>query len=91
MAEFEIKLIELEAGSREYDFPIRAAWLCEALADLASDDFAMATVDGTLHVGRPPQWKLRPGKASLQVYYDHSRPLAEADRGPAVPSHCKAV
>lgn len=50
MAEFEIKVTELDAGSREYDFPIRAAWLAEALPDLAPEDHALATSDGALHV-----------------------------------------
>ena len=46
MAEFEIKLTELEAGSKEYALPIRAAWLREQLSDLASEDFPVATEDG---------------------------------------------
>lgn len=50
MAEFEIKLSELEAGAREYVLPIRAAWLSEQLADLASDDAPVASKDGTLEV-----------------------------------------
>ncbi len=50
MAEFEIKLSELEAGSREYSLPIRAAWLCEQFADLASDDTPVASSDGTLEI-----------------------------------------
>lgn len=48
MAEFEIKLSELDAGSREYALPIRAAWLCEQLSHLAGDDVPVASSDGTL-------------------------------------------
>lgn len=50
MSEFEIKIAELDAGSREYDFPIRAAWLAAELPDLAADDHPLATADGTLHL-----------------------------------------
>jgi uncharacterized protein len=50
VAEFEIKLTELEAGSREYVLPIRAAWLAEQLVDLAGEDFPAASEDGTLDV-----------------------------------------
>lgn len=50
MAEFEIKITELEGGSREYDFPIRAAWLCEQIPELAPEDHALADTDGSLHV-----------------------------------------
>lgn len=50
MAEFEIKLTELESGAREYDLPIRAAWLCEQLPDLAPEDHAVADRDGRLEV-----------------------------------------
>ena len=50
MAEFEIKVTELDAGSREYDFPIRAAWLAAELPDLAPEEHAVATRDGSLHV-----------------------------------------
>jgi uncharacterized protein len=49
MAEFEIKVTELEAGSREYDFPIRATWLATELPDLAPEDHVVATSDGALH------------------------------------------
>ncbi len=50
MAEFEIKIAELDAGSREYDFPIRAAWLIAELPDLPADQHALAETDGTLHI-----------------------------------------
>jgi uncharacterized protein len=50
VAEFEIKLSELESGSREYDLPIRAAWLCEQLSDLACEDVPVASNDGTLQL-----------------------------------------
>jgi uncharacterized protein len=50
MAEFEIKLTELESGAREYDLPIRAAWLCEQLPDLAPEDHPVADRDGRLEV-----------------------------------------
>lgn len=50
MAEFEIKVAELDAGPREYDFPIRASWLAENLADLAPEEHAAATKDGALHL-----------------------------------------
>jgi uncharacterized protein len=50
MAEFEIKVTELDAGSREYDFPIRAAWLAETMAALAPEEHAVADTDGALHV-----------------------------------------
>ena len=50
MAEFEIKLTELEAGSREYQLPIRAAWLCEQLSDLAGDELPVASNDGSLEI-----------------------------------------
>ena len=49
MAEFEIKVTELDAGSKEYDFPIRAAWLTAELPDLAPEGHAVATSDGALH------------------------------------------
>jgi len=49
VAEFEIKVTELDAGSREYDFPIRAAWLVEGLPELAADGAPVASADGTLH------------------------------------------
>jgi uncharacterized protein len=50
VAEFEIKVTELDAGSREYDFPIRAAWLAEGLPELAPEGRPIAEQDGTLHV-----------------------------------------
>ena len=50
MAEFEIKVTELEAGSREYDFPIRAAWLAEQLPVVAAEGHSVAPADGALHI-----------------------------------------
>lgn len=48
MAEFEIKISDLDAGAREYDLPIRAAWLIEQMPELASVDAPIATTDGRL-------------------------------------------
>ncbi len=38
MAEFEIKVHELEAGGKQYDFPITRVWLDSALSDLPAGD-----------------------------------------------------
>lgn len=81
MAEFEIKVAELDAGSREYDFPIRASWLADVIADLAPEDHAVATKDGTLHVVAEKSGGdyLVRGEADATLYVPCGRCLAPAE------------
>lgn len=52
MAEFEIKVTELEAGGKEYSFPLRSAWLAGELAALgeAAHGLSAPEKDGTVEV-----------------------------------------
>lgn len=81
MAEFEIKVAELDAGAREYDFPIRASWLVEGLSDLAPEDHAIATSDGTLHViaEKSAGDVLVRGEADATLYVPCGRCLSPAE------------
>lgn len=49
MAEFEIKVTELEAGGKDYAFPIRAAWLSDELAALgeAGEGLSAPSTEGS--------------------------------------------
>jgi uncharacterized protein len=48
MAEFTIKVQELEDGGKHYDFPVRRAWLTEILgADRSARDLAVRPDDGS--------------------------------------------
>jgi uncharacterized protein len=80
MAEFEIKVTELDAGSREYDFPIRAAWLVETMPEVPPDDHAVATSDGTLHIVADKSGAdvLVRGEAKATLYVPCGRCLAPA-------------
>lgn len=52
MAEFEIKVTELEAGGKEYSFPLRAAWLADQLTELGDAAYGLRPPekDGSLEV-----------------------------------------
>jgi len=52
MAEFEIKVTELEAGGKDYSFPLRASWLAAELETLgdAAEGLAAPTTDGRVEV-----------------------------------------
>lgn len=49
MAEFEIKVTELDAGGKDYVFPIRSAWLADELSTLgdAGTGLAAPAADGS--------------------------------------------
>lgn len=49
MAEFEIKVTELDAGGKDYTFPIRSAWLADELAAIgdAGEGLSAPSTEGT--------------------------------------------
>ncbi len=52
MAEFEIKVTELETGGKDYSFPLRAAWLADELRTLgdAAEGLTAPATDGRVDV-----------------------------------------
>lgn len=52
MAEFEIKVTELEAGGKDYSFPLRASWLASELESLgeAARGLSAPKTDGLVEV-----------------------------------------
>jgi uncharacterized protein len=79
MAEFEIKVSELNAGGRQYDFPVSVAWLHSALVDLPEGDRPLRP-DPAFGEGEVSVWAEKSGEDVLVRGRVRVRLLAECAR-----------
>src|SRR5262245_31430039 len=84
MAEFEIKVQELDAGGKQYDFPVRPAWLDSVLRHLPAGDGPLkperAHADGRVSVWAEKSGEdvIVRGRVEAHVLAECSRCLADA-------------